>query len=1003
MNQRILTFSNFRATAQALIVALLATLMVASTPVASSASINHGAIAYNSGTCELTAAGYLGDGSPGDPYQISDSDSLWEVADCSLTGSPLAAAWFIVTNLISVSQASPGTPTTSPIGYSTSGPISFSGILIGQAPGINGVAAITGLSISSSVGHAGLFVAMENARAENLRLFGQISTTHNGSSAGGLAGVASGTTTLSYVINDAIVSAHTTYPAAAGGLIGTLAGSANITIGINQGRVSAADAGGLIGAIRGAAGASISVADSSNSGAGIFGSMNSSAGGFIGSIESAATTVQVRGSSTNQAQVAAGNAGGFVGFFSGNSSILVVDGVENTSTVSGSVNAGGLAGRASVGVTFSQVANSGAVTTSGLSANVGGLLGELSGSGFIYTSSNEAVVSALEGPAGGLVGSASSVVIVASSNSALVLNDDGYVGGLLGTAEYALVSNSVNSGPISSSGDSIGGLIGNANVWATISGSLNSGQIVGDDNVGGLIGFGSEIRIESSRNSGSVSSVAGGFIGGIVGWAEDAASIEDVTNSGEVMGEEFVGGILGGSWGTSRITRATNEAAVSGNASSDNNIGGLVGWSDGTLDISYSANFGAVSSTTSSSTVGVGGLVGGLFDSATISASVNHGNVLSAGESVGGLIGFIDVVDTVTISRVANTGNVTSTKTMDGQVGGFIGNLSVSAKVVVDNSYNAGDLVADLAVGGMVGNQRGELHLTNVYNAGTVTAVSADSPVAYSPNSATTSLIAVYALGYAAVAGGPLATISTLQSRSTYTGWDFNTVWGFGTCSENNGLPSLRVLGLFANYYSDGCYTAPAPSNPGSAGGSGAIYFGPIITSMPSEVVVGELIEIEGRRLDSVATVSIAGALQEVVSKSATTLVVLLTASTTVGVADLILESSFGKLTVQQALNVLAAEPTHPLVGKTKVLALSEAKSKAWIETNLADSGLKRIVCTVTVAEGATRAERVLARKSAKQTCSEVALLLDAPSLWFQTKATKHSNFAGRTMLTFKG
>lgn len=1005
MNHTTHAFGKLRSTAQALIVALLATLMVASTPVASSAAINHGAIAYNSGTCELTAAGFLGDGSAGNPYQISDSESLWEVADCSLTGSPLAAAWFTVTNLINVSQASPGTPTTSPIGYSTSGPISFSGILIGQAPVINGVAAITGLSISSSVGHAGLFVSMENARAENLRLFGQISTTDNGSSAGGLAGIAAGITTLSYIINDAIVSADTTYPAAAGGLIGTLAGSANITIGINQGRVSAADAGGLIGAMRGVAGASLLITDSSNSGAGIFGAMMSSAGGFIGSIESAATTVQVRGSSTNQAQVAAGNAGGFVGFFSGNSSILLVDGVENTSTVSGSVNAGGLVGRASVGVTFSQVINSGPVTTSGVSANVGGLLGELAGAGFIYSSSNEALVSALDGPAGGLAGSASSIVIVNSSNSGRVLNDDGSTGGLLGTVELALVTNSLNSGPISSSGDSVGGLIGNSKNTATISGSSNFGQINGDDNVGGLIGYGYETYIENSRNSGPVSGE--GLIGGIAGWAWHIVSVRNVTNSGEVQGEDYVGGIVGFSMGSSLITLAINLASISGTSTSDENIGGLVGRSNGTVDISNSANFGAVSSVTSSSTVGVGGLVGGLFDSATISASVNHANVLSAGESVGGLIGLVEHSNPVTFSQVLNVGNITSTKANAGQVGGFIGSLSGSATVTVENSYNTGDVAADLEVGGIVGKQKGELNLTKVYSSGTIAAVSSEDPIAFSPNNATTSLTSVYALGYSAVPGDPLATISTLQSRSTYTGWDFNTIWGFGTCSENNGLPSLRVLGLFANYDSDGCYTAPQTNNGASAGGSGgepaAVYVGPIITSMSSEVVVGQLLEVEGRRLDSVGTVSIAGLLQEIVSKSATTLVVLVSSSTAVGVADLVLESNFGKLTVQQALNVLEAKAVHPLIGKTKLLALSKAKASAWLATNLSESGLQRVVCTVTVAEGASMADRVLARESAKETCSEVALWLDAPSLWFQTKVTKHSNFVGRTMLTFKG
>ena len=80
LNQSIvLATRNLRGLVFSLVLALLA--MNFSVLPAKAAS-NPAAITINNSICDLNTAGYLGAGSVNNPWQISDSASLWETTDC---------------------------------------------------------------------------------------------------------------------------------------------------------------------------------------------------------------------------------------------------------------------------------------------------------------------------------------------------------------------------------------------------------------------------------------------------------------------------------------------------------------------------------------------------------------------------------------------------------------------------------------------------------------------------------------------------------------------------------------------------------------------------------------------------------------------------------------------------------------------------------------------------------------------------------------------------------
>jgi hypothetical protein len=109
---------------------------------------------------------------------------------------------------------------------------------------------------------------------------------------------------------------------------------------------------------------------------------------------------------------------------------------------------------------------------------------------------------------------------------------------------------------------------------------------------------------------------------------------------------------------------------------------------------------------------------------------------------------------------------------------------------------------------------------------------------------------------YTSVVSGYLAPAEAYDAAS-YIDWNFTTIWGFGSCSVNNGLPALRFFEPAATSQTQtgACFVAdsPAPSVPASN------YVGPVIQSVTPSVASEGTAQIRGARLDTITRVFVGG------------------------------------------------------------------------------------------------------------------------------------------------
>jgi hypothetical protein len=600
--------------AQGLVIALLASFLVLVAPFGADKALaaDPSRIIFNNGTCELTAAGYLGGGSQFNPFIISDADSLWEMADCdtAVDGSGSAVALFYISNNIDVSQAAYA-PTSSPIGYSTSGDISFSAVLNGDNHMISNIA------MSSTSYGVGLFAYLHSATISNLVISGSFvtttwranATTH---SAGALAMYSNGDIYLSSVSNQADVTGFRKV----GGLLGWSDGSVHLESSKNSGTISASrEVGGLVGY--------------------------------------AASDANIT-SSYNTGSVSADiNAGGLVGYANANANITSS---YNTGSVSAYYYAGGLVGRASNNASnnaniYSSY-NTGKVTSADLYA--GGLVGGFSYNANITSSYNTGSVSAGNEYAGGLVGFAGINSNITSSYNTGSVSAREHAGGLLGYANAnANIYSSYNTGSVSAVVfNYAGGLVGQVSNNANIISSYNTGKVSADSYyAGGLVGQGHVVLIEASYNTGTVTA-KDGRAGGLVNNSSRDSGITLSYNTGQVSGVLDVGGLIGEGLGT--IYASFNSGAISGSATSTD-IGGLIG-DAGATTISNAYNTGAITT----GGVDIGGLIGE-GGSIFIENSYNTG-VMSITGDYSGLVGPGDAFTATSVytDQVASASSATS-------------------------------------------------------------------------------------------------------------------------------------------------------------------------------------------------------------------------------------------------------------------------------------------------------------------------------------------------------
>ena len=158
-----------------------------------------------------------------------------------------------------------------------------------------------------------------------------------------------------------------------------------------------------------------------------------------------------------------------------------------------------------------------------------------------------------------------------------------------------------------------------------------SGSVKGDNYVGGVVGY-NRGRVENCHNTGSVTS-SGSPVGGVVGY--NGGTVKNCYNTGSVSGPDSgnsVGGVVGDNGGT--VENCYNTGSVKG----DWYVGGVVGWNSSSGTVTNCYNTGAVSGG-----VDVGGVVG--YNSGTVENCYNTGKVTGTRiddyvGGVGGVVGY---------------------------------------------------------------------------------------------------------------------------------------------------------------------------------------------------------------------------------------------------------------------------------------------------------------------------------------------------------------------------
>ncbi len=564
------------------------------------------------------------------------------------------------------------------------------------------------------------------------------------------------------------------------------------------------------------------------------------------------------------------------------------------------------------------------------------------------------------------------------------------VGGLVGVSEYVSATRIRVSGRVAGY-SAVGGFFGHVSQSAVISMSVNQSLIdarlsLAALSAGGFIGFGEQVEISQSDNSGSVRGLTetGGFVG-----TAGTVTISTSVNTAEVIGGVQADGITG------------------------TQVAGLVGIAVQAY-IFQSVNLGSISVW--------GSTAGGLIGQATrlsVEQSQNAG-VITVRD--GGTAGLVGRVNFLSVKNSYNSGQVVA----NANLGGLASRVINAAQL--ENSYNIGVL-----------SQSPQWSVSQGIGRWLTPAVTdIDGIMAFGSGSISSS--------YTIPSSSKVlpSTVMQLRMKATFVGWDFVSIWGFD-CTEAIATPKLRALSGNTSLSSNSCPIAianpgsppplpPAPNEtpPGQVSNSSTVSSSTSSTSSNSGNVGGNqgsgertpvllgtytsspglLLKLEGSSLDVVNRVLIGSVSATISASSLTALSIIVPISTPLGTHDLTLESNSGRFVKLKALTVKAspASTQSALVGKTFAIPkFNVAKTtlnpsqRQFISRLLLGSGVSKVVCTGLIRPGMTHHARVQVRLRAKTTCSQVKFLLPNSSVWVQSRSTSAKQMLDRAIITIRG
>ncbi|WP_275372737.1 GLUG motif-containing protein [Clostridium tertium] len=337
------------------------------------------------------------------------------------------------------------------------------------------------------------------------------------------------------------------------------------------------------------------------------------------------------------------------------------------------------------------------------------------------------------------------------------VNGVDYVGGLVGSNAAKLVSGNSTYKGIIKGKNYVGGLAGT--ITGEFVGNSSSNEVYGDSHTGGLVGrtiFGSKVIIDDSYATGNIyvdsTSSSTGNIGGLIGLV-NSADIANCSATGNIKSNvDKTGGLIGSVEASGAETIKYSYAK--GNIINTNGyfVGGFIGNINGkSYSVNYCYSTGNITGTAKSS---VGGFIG-----YTAAASVNYsysiGSVESSGDCMGGFIG------KTTATLVSNCYSISTINAKSTIIGGFIGYTTGR----VQNCYSTANITSvDPNYAGFIATYTNASPVTDSF---------------YFANGGLTSKYGVYKAD------------SALKTQSTFTNWDFSTIWSINS-SINSGYPYLK-------------------------------------------------------------------------------------------------------------------------------------------------------------------------------------------------------------------
>ena len=543
---------------------------------------------------------------------------------------------------------------------------------------------------------------------------------------------------------------------------------------------------------------------------------------------------------------------GLFGYVTGEICDLTIADSRISATISGGhLSVGAIAGDGSG--TFRNCANVNTpITADNTSGTVyaGGLLGGVSGEATIENCTNSGAVTASNGSvgnyaqAGGIVGSGnSSVDILHCSNTGQIhvnnaRNCYANAGGM--GCGVGSVRNCTNTGAVIAKGDrtTVGGIVSGAQ---TITGCKNTGAVYGKRS-GGIVGyFYGDIR---DCVNGSDSVAGWQYVGGIVGEA-GRATVENCHNSGAVKPEgssydpqRIAAGAIVGYGYKATVISCDNLGTVLSQTDAESIAGGIVGECEYT-DIRYCHNQGPVTVMINqenfADNVCYAGGIAGYILSTRIDYCHNGGAVTAHNEQkndrvnynsqayayAGGLAGSITGADTddgTGLTRISNSYNAAQVKAVAANhwaygtavAGGLVATgyepLGGQTNTLITDCYNIGAVLGDTAlssrsskdVGGLAG-QINSVKVVNCYNTAPATYGIVDGAKGGIYQNCYYSDQSQSGIGnsYGAQDTATKCTAAQMQKKSTYAGFDFDTVWTVGADKYpqlRNNIPGLTGI-----------------------------------------------------------------------------------------------------------------------------------------------------------------------------------------------------------------